>query len=69
MLCAAEHGKTEVVQVLLNSGANVNKLASDGTSALMLAISSGVVAIVKLLLKANADTKSQSKVDIQMLYC
>ena len=62
-MLAAEQGQSDVVKVLLDAGANVNKLTSDGMTALMLAVTSRMVEVVELLLKANADIKVQNKVE------
>jgi hypothetical protein len=52
---AAEHGHQEIVSILLTSGANVNKVNSEGKTALSLAAEKGHLEIVKLLLAAGAD--------------
>ena len=61
LMYAAEGGKKDVVQVLLNADAAVNTVVSDET-ALVLAIKGGHVEVVDLLLKANAAFNVQNKV-------
>ena len=46
---ASDEGHIEVVQLLLNEGAQVNTKDADGVTALVLASSKGNVAIVKSL--------------------
>jgi hypothetical protein len=55
LMGAAEHGHQEIVSILLTSGANVNKVNSEGKTALSLAAEKGHLEIVKLLLAAGAD--------------
>lgn len=55
LMHAAQRGKTEVVNILLKMGANVNAVDPDDNTALHFAVREGNVAIVKILLEAKAD--------------
>ena len=59
LMKASQVGHVEVVELLLNTGAEVDQQSSDGYSALMLASQNGHTRLVKLLLKFRA------KVDIK----
>jgi len=53
---AAYYGRNDIVELLIDRGANVNAVSSSGSmSALMLAAAKGQVDTVKLLLKRGAD--------------
>lgn len=54
---AASSGFTEILDILIKSGAEINHLQSDGVSALMLAAGAGHSDIVKILLERGADTE------------
>ncbi len=58
-MTAAESGQTEIVRSLIQSGADVNAKRDDGASALTLATRDGHLEIVRLLLAAGANTKSE----------
>jgi ankyrin repeat protein len=51
---AAGGNKIEVIQLLVDAGADVNPASSDGYTALRLAQESGQLGIVKLLQEAGA---------------
>ena len=51
---AARYGDTEVVQILLQAGADVNVVDNDGKSALMIAKEKSHTPIVNLLRRAGA---------------
>lgn len=57
---AAIGGHTEVVEVLLESGAKIDTMGSRGETALFLASSKGNAEVVELLLKAGADPNQAS---------
>ncbi len=63
LMRASQDGKTEIVRMLLDAGANVNEKNEFGTTALMLASDNGHIEIVKLLLAhgalVNAATNSR----------
>lgn len=52
---ATVYNQTEIVELLLKSGANPDFKAQDGATSLMCAACSGNVAIIELLLKYGAD--------------
>jgi ankyrin repeat protein len=55
LLFAARNGNTETVKVLLEKGANVNDVASDGASVLLTAVHEGQWELAHLLLAKGAD--------------
>ncbi len=55
---AASRGQTKMVQFLLDHGAFPNAPAADGSSPLLLAVTSRKADVVKLLLAAGADPKA-----------
>ncbi len=55
---AASRGQTKMVQFLLDHGAFPNAPAADGSSPLLLAVTSRKADVVKLLLVAGADPKA-----------
>jgi ankyrin repeat protein len=57
---ASFKGHKEIVELLLNAGADVNKLNKHGHTALLDASWNGKTSIVKLLLKANANADIQN---------
>jgi ankyrin repeat protein len=59
MIEAAENGKLEFVEWLLDGGSNVNKAARDGESALQAASERGHHAVVAILIEAGADVNAQ----------
>lgn len=52
---AADHGHVELVEYLINSGANLNAIGSYGWTALQNAVLEGSVDCVNTLLRAGAD--------------
>jgi ankyrin repeat protein len=54
LMIASENGHKEVVELLLNKGANINYKNDDGYTALMLASAKGHKNIVELLLNKGA---------------
>jgi hypothetical protein len=52
---AAEYGNTEIVNLLIQSGANVNAQDKDMWTALMFAAQSGNIEIAKLLIQSGAN--------------
>jgi ankyrin repeat protein len=53
---AAEHNFSEVLELLINNGANIERTGPDNFNALLLACSNGSSACLELLLKAGART-------------
>ena len=54
LIVHASRGNKEVVQELINQGANVDKQDNDGWSALMVASRNGNMEIVQVLISAGA---------------
>ena len=50
LMLSAKNGHVDVVNILLNSGANVNIQANDGKTALFLAAENGHINVVRRLL-------------------
>ncbi|KAI1309395.1 Myotrophin [Halotydeus destructor] len=57
---AADYGHTEVIQYLIQKGANVNSTDKHGISALLAAIWEGHVSSVKLMLEKGADKSGKT---------
>jgi ankyrin repeat protein len=57
---ASSRGHTEVVRLLLEAGADLNRTANDGQTALMRAADYGHVDVLQLLLDAGADVNVKS---------
>jgi ankyrin repeat protein len=55
LILASQQGKVDVVEFLLNRGASVNDVMTDGKTALIMACKNGHTEIVELLLKRGAD--------------
>jgi ankyrin repeat protein len=53
-MAASGGGRTEMVKLLLDKGANVEARSDDGTTALQLAVSNGNTEVVKLLREKGA---------------
>ncbi|CAI8021209.1 Putative ankyrin repeat protein MM_0045 [Geodia barretti] len=60
-MMAAREGRTEVVSLLLETGANTDLQNMDGDSALMMAARESSTTVVALLVKAGANTDLQNK--------
>ena len=54
---AVEEGRADVVQVLIDAGADIEKKDSDGHTPLLLACFAGCLDIVKMLIQAGADLR------------
>ena len=54
-MAASIHGRLDVVESLIQAGADVDKAVVDGTTALIAASREGHAAIVKALIQAGAD--------------
>jgi len=50
LIIAAKNGHIDIVDLLINAGANVNAQASDGKTALLLAAQNGHINVVRRLL-------------------
>jgi len=61
MTFAAYHGRTEILQLLLGAGADVNSVDGDMQTPLMQASRRGHIRAVKLLLKSGASFNEVSK--------
>lgn len=61
MTFAASHDRTEILQLLLGAGADVNSADGDTQTPLMQASSRGHIRAVKLLVKAGASLNEVSK--------
>ena len=59
LMCAAEKGEREMVQTLLNAGADVNADTLLEDSPLMYAAKNGHTEVVKVLLQAGADVAGE----------
>ena len=57
--CAAQHGHTEVVTLLLDRGADINARGRNENTALLSAAESGRTEVVVLLLNREADVKAR----------
>lgn len=51
LLCAAQNGYTEVVEILLKSGASVDSQLSDGANGVFLAAQNGHLETMRTLLR------------------
>jgi hypothetical protein len=69
---ASVRGHDKIVELLISAGANVNKLASDGISALVGAVTKGSTGCVRVLVTNGADThirfRSNAMTDIAKFY-
>ena len=63
LMLAAQCGHTNIIQYLLDEGADVNKLDERGGSTLMYASSHGHTETVRLLLNYGADVNTQMTAD------
>lgn len=66
-MVAVELGRDNVVETLINKGADVNKQDNIGGTALMLAALYRHINIVKKLLKSGADVNAKTKFDATTL--
>jgi ankyrin repeat protein len=65
---ASSNGDIEIVKLLIENGADVNKQNKDGTTALYIASQRGDIEIVKLLIQNGADVNKQNKDGKTALY-
>ena len=56
---ASMKGYTDIVKLLVENGADVNKKGANGLTALMLASSGGYLDIVEILIKNGADVNAK----------
>jgi ankyrin repeat protein len=56
-MLAAHHGYREMVETLVEGGADLNVTAKYNLSALMLAVTAGHAAVARLLARAGADLR------------
>lgn len=61
ILAAACSSRTGIMQMLRDAGADLNRTASEGTSALFIAAARGDIAMLELLLGAGADPNARNK--------
>ncbi|KAL4779383.1 hypothetical protein BJX76DRAFT_340953 [Aspergillus varians] len=59
LIAAAKNGNLEMVQFLVENGANIDATDDNGSTALMLAVSQGAEAVVRFLIGQKADTQKQ----------
>jgi ankyrin repeat protein len=55
LILASQQGNLDIVKVLLNSGARVDDIMTDGRTALLMACKNGHIEVVKLLLGRKAN--------------
>ena len=67
-MAASIHGRLDVVESLIQAGADVDKAANDGITAPMLASEQGHGAIVESLIQAGADVDKAANDGIDTLY-
>jgi len=60
---ACEHGFADIVQLLINSQANINAKMNDGTTAIMLACQNGHLSIVQMLISAGQCNTTLQRLD------
>lgn len=65
---AAKWGKSNMVSLLLESGANIEAKTRDGLTALHCAARSGHDQVIDMLLQRNAPISSKTKVSLQDYY-
>lgn len=68
LMLAVSHGRLEMVELLLESGADVNMKDDDGSTALMCATEHGHVDIVKTLL-SHPDIDMSLKDTVSRISC
>ncbi len=62
LIAAAERGYTDIVDLLLEAGANINAVDENGRSALLRCIVNGRLAMAQKLIEAGADVTLRSRV-------
>ncbi|GEM_PF-594365 len=67
IISAASNGNTDLVQILLTAGANVNTKDTEGRTVLMLAVSHGHFFTAKVLLDRGADVNAKSNTGLTSL--
>ena len=60
LIKAIKYGYTEIVEMLLKAGANVNVTNEYGDTALMLAVGGGHTEIVRMLIQRRADVNAKT---------
>ncbi|CAF2349355.1 unnamed protein product [Rotaria sp. Silwood2] len=60
---ACERGFTDIVQLLINSQANINAKMNDGTTAIMLACQNGHLSLVQMLMSTGKCNVSMQRLD------
>lgn len=65
---AAKWGKSNMVSLLLESGANIEAKTRDGLTALHCAARSGHDQVIDMLLQRNAPISSKTKVGVNHTY-
>jgi len=70
-MLASSRGREDVVEMLLEAGADVNAQDDDGSTALMCAAEHGCISIVKMLLAhPDCDPTLQDNVrSLSLIYC
>ena len=68
LLYACQNGRTKLLQLLLESGSDINAKSADGTSAIHFATQSGRTDMVKLLLQKGFDVNCKNKFGETPLY-
>jgi ankyrin repeat protein len=53
--CAAENGRKEIVEMLINANADVNERSNNGYTALYFATDNGHTEIVEMLISAGSE--------------
>ena len=61
MIAASTRGRVDVVESLIEAGADINKATKNGTTALIVASMEGHAATVKVLLQAGADVNKATE--------
>ena len=74
LLYACENGRTKIVKILLENGADINSKINDGTSAIHLAASSGKLDLIDFLLQKGFDINCENNDRLTplhyiLLYC
>ena len=62
LLCAVAHGRTDIVRLLMDRGANVcATISQSGMTALMFASEGGLLEVVRILLEADVDVDARDE--------